>query len=400
MRGRDLLASGNLLHDLPGRLLHVGPNQLHPMRRGQVQRHRWSDELYRVPARVAPALVRRAGVPSLRARSFRLGPWAGKCDQCDAGRFSAAPARRPASTARPAGTRPRRGGTSARSAAGKFANGTRQTACENCRQFGEGRTSAAGAAVCEMCEADYYYDGGECIKCPWSATCPANSTLGSPWVVDEGFYRFSMDTPAIYRCKRNDGCVGGPGAGDAMCADHHRGPLCQLCDEGYYMEHVLRTCLKCDRRPSVFLTVAFGMMMLVAIGLVVHRPGSRALAVYVGRVRVARNSQRGCGDDWRLVRLWRWLKVHCGDFSRVAAFWASGTRWRSFCVEINQCGAPDNSPLSFLDDDAAVLAPSSGEEPASPRHRADVAGRRGRRGDSGRARVNGFPHGSWCGFRV
>ena len=38
------------------------------------------------------------------------------------------------------------------------------------------------------------------------------------------------------------------------------------------------------------------------------------------------------------------------------------------CVEINQCVG-----CSFLGDDAAVLAPSSGEEPASPRHRAGVA---------------------------
>ena len=37
-------------------------------------------------------------------------------------------------------------------------------------------------------------------------------------------------------------------------------------------------------------------------------------------------------------------------------------------------GAPDNSSLqSFLGDDAAVLARASGEEPASPRHRAGVA---------------------------
>ena len=40
------------------------------------------------------------------------------------------------------------------------------------------------------------------------------------------------------------------------------------------------------------------------------------------------------------------------------------------CVEINQCFG---CTKSFLGDDAAVLAPSSGEEPASPRHRADVA---------------------------
>ena len=40
------------------------------------------------------------------------------------------------------------------------------------------------------------------------------------------------------------------------------------------------------------------------------------------------------------------------------------------CVEINQCVG---CTKSFLGDDAAVLARSSGEEPASPRHRAGVA---------------------------
>ena len=45
------------------------------------------------------------------------------------------------------------------------------------------------------------------------------------------------------------------------------------------------------------------------------------------------------------------------------------------CVEINQCvGCTRQSfTTSFLGDDAAVLAPSSGEGPASPRHRACVA---------------------------
>ena len=45
------------------------------------------------------------------------------------------------------------------------------------------------------------------------------------------------------------------------------------------------------------------------------------------------------------------------------------------CVEINQCvGCTRQSfTTSFLGDDAAVLAPSSGEGPASPRHRAGVA---------------------------
>ena len=45
------------------------------------------------------------------------------------------------------------------------------------------------------------------------------------------------------------------------------------------------------------------------------------------------------------------------------------------CVEIKQCVGCTRRffTKSFLGDDAAVLAQSSGEEPASPRHRAGVA---------------------------
>jgi hypothetical protein len=44
------------------------------------------------------------------------------------------------------------------------------------------------------------------------------------------------------------------------------------------------------------------------------------------------------------------------------------------CVEINQCGGCTRQyTKSFLGNDVAVLARSSGEEPASPRHRAGIA---------------------------
>ena len=45
------------------------------------------------------------------------------------------------------------------------------------------------------------------------------------------------------------------------------------------------------------------------------------------------------------------------------------------CVKINQCVGCTRQffTKSFLGDDTAVLAPSSDEDPASPRHRAGVA---------------------------
>jgi cytoplasmic iron level regulating protein YaaA (DUF328/UPF0246 family) len=55
-------------------------------------------------------------------------------------------------------------------------------------------------------------------------------------------------------------------------------------------------------------------------------------------------------------------------------FWQGGKK-ATTCVEINQCVGCTRQFFTklFLGDDAAVLARSSGEEPASPRHRAGVA---------------------------
>ena len=54
---------------------------------------------------------------------------------------------------------------------------------------------------------------------------------------------------------------------------------------------------------------------------------------------------------------------------------AASCAWAGACVEINQCAGCTQQFFtnSFLGDDAAVLVRSSGEEPASPRHRAGVA---------------------------
>ena len=65
------------------------------------------------------------------------------------------------------------------------------------------------------------------------------------------------------------------------------------------------------------------------------------------------------------------------DFASIGAFQAENSvcaecasdeaDWVSTCVEINQCVG------YTLGDDVAALALSSGEEPASPRHRAGIA---------------------------
>ena len=60
---------------------------------------------------------------------------------------------------------------------------------------------------------------------------------------------------------------------------------------------------------------------------------------------------------------------------RQAGVLDQGRHMVSTCVEINRCVGCTRQffTKSFLGDDAAALAPSGGEEPTSPRHRAGVA---------------------------
>ena len=74
----------------------------------------------------------------------------------------------------------------------------------------------------------------------------------------------------------------------------------------------------------------------------------------------------------RVLNSWRALFASAGGMPKLEA---QRQRVVLRCVEINQCVGCTRKffTKSFLGDDAAVLARSSGEEPASPRHRAGVA---------------------------
>ena len=92
-----------------------------------------------------------------------------------------------------------------------------------------------------------------------------------------------------------------------------------------------------------------------------ERPGSTGLDLQFNRPNVKTRLKDGACQhiDWLAAR-------HCDDFALKAV---------GYCVEINQCVGCTRQffTKSFLGDGAAVLARSSGEESASPRHRAGVA---------------------------
>ena len=76
--------------------------------------------------------------------------------------------------------------------------------------------------------------------------------------------------------------------------------------------------------------------------------------------------------DWKIDDQMRVLTQKGKDQCAAAAWFRElDVRAALTCVEINQCVGCITK--SFHGDDAAMLAPSSGDEPASSRHRASVA---------------------------
>ena len=53
-----------------------------------------------------------------------------------------------------------------------------------------------------------------------------------------GYFRFTETSSTLYKCNRyhhyGDQCVGGSTPGEDSCKTHARGPLCRLCEEGFF----------------------------------------------------------------------------------------------------------------------------------------------------------------------
>mgnify|MGYP007045452703 CR=1 FL=1 len=117
--------------------------------------------------------------------------------------------------------------------------------CDNCPQPG---------ASCDG--TDKTYDGGY-----WhdpNVTNPGHSAPGLPRRPGDA------KSTKMYTCV-NDGCPD-KGATVMECKRGYRGPLCAVCDEGYFLQ--LRSCTDCEGSgPGATTIVLFVATVLVVIGL-------------------------------------------------------------------------------------------------------------------------------------
>ena len=137
-----------------------------------------------------------------------------------------------------------------------------------------------------QCTVGEYYNAGDCLMCPAGSysvkdnkdltvteceECPDNAEqcFGADMDLKEGYWRISAGASTILTCiLPAAGCLGGWETGDASCATGYEGPLCAVCENGFFLTTSSYTCESCDNHQSgvnpfavAILTVCFLVLL-------------------------------------------------------------------------------------------------------------------------------------------
>ena len=83
-------------------------------------------------------------------------------------------------------------------------------------------------------------------------------TQNDDFNVRSAVYNASM--PVAYKCPRNESCLGGV---ESLCAVGYRGPLCDVCDSGYYKR--MKNCVECPTKTWMIMQLSITVVIIVAI---------------------------------------------------------------------------------------------------------------------------------------
>ena len=126
---------------------------------------------------------------------------------------------------------------------------------------GDSPVGSGEGDVCAPCRyGTYNEDGRECLSCPKGASCPGGAALLS----EANWWRSSPASLDFYQCLHPDICLPGDGAGDTACAEGHRGPLCGVCQDGWFeFAGKCRECSGGNATSKIF--IAFSVVLVVAV---------------------------------------------------------------------------------------------------------------------------------------
>ena len=149
-------------------------------------------------------------------------------------------------------------------------------------------------------------DRGRCLDCAalvvdvsgsmtneGGVRCPEGSRLRTLDIVD-GYYRFEPSSQTVYECAYPENCVGGNGTGSKLCKEGAGGPLCSLCDVGYYLEDTTKQCEACEVVGDTwFLGPLLAVIFVLILAVVAFCVRDRVL-IFFSKSKVSGPNKERC----------------------------------------------------------------------------------------------------------
>lgn len=128
-------------------------------------------------------------------------------------------------------------------------------------------------STCSVCKNGYSVRENLLNNIISCEICPQNAwyCYSNMIVLKDGFWRWGVNSTSIFQCALVGACKGGNRTGDQSCATGFFGPLCGICEPGYYLAS--NTCLQCSAKSIISpqqLYVIMGLGFLVVMPALVY----------------------------------------------------------------------------------------------------------------------------------
>jgi len=111
-----------------------------------------------------------------------------------------------------------------------------------------------------ICPTGFVLFESGCVECPEGTECAAPGVNVLTLPLEAGYWRASNESMEVLQCGEVEACTGN---GTSTCAEGHRGPLCELCEEGWAMADGV--CVGCGAGGSGKVWGALGAVGFVAV---------------------------------------------------------------------------------------------------------------------------------------
>ena len=171
--------------------------------------------------------------------------------------------------------------------------GTSVGSCTQCRvvdAFSVTLTPGASSAAHCVCQAGYFKSADNvCVQCDVANGMACNATQEGLTLeslpLQKSYWRVAATSVTVLPCRMDDVCDGGVyhTTADSLCADHHSGPFCELCKDGYSMDET-NSCVECtDGNVMVLSTSGVVVLVMAGVALALMIPSAAMQHMQSGR---------------------------------------------------------------------------------------------------------------------